>query len=80
MQMPKTEVLPDPDATLTIGASFSVARYALGAGGLTMTYNPGTDRPEEFTSSDLTPTAQTLLALIHNELIALYRARRGYTP
>lgn len=78
--MPKTEVLPDPSATLTVGASIRFARVSVGAGNVSIVYNPGTDDPEDFMSSELSPTAQSLLLLIHDEIIALYRARRGYTP
>jgi hypothetical protein len=78
--MPKTEVLPDPNSLLTVGASMQVVRTGLGVVNVVINYNPGTDIPEEFNAGQLSPIAQTLLTLIHDEVIALYKIRRGYTP
>jgi hypothetical protein len=72
--------VPDPTAA-TIGDQLTFARRAAGFAGVDMTFlHPGDpDGPAVFTASQLTAGSQTALQTIYNEVIALFRAARGYT-
>lgn len=78
--MPRTIVLPDPDATATVGTSINIVRSTVGAAGVHITYDvPGDPGgPFTITAAQLSAGARTNLQAIHAEIIALFRASRGY--
>jgi hypothetical protein len=78
--MPRTPAaIPDPTAG-TIGDQLTLNRVAAGFAGVNMTFvHPADpDGAAVFTAAQLTPASQTALQTIYNEVIALFRAQRGY--
>ena len=78
--MPRVITYADPNASTTIGASFQVARVAVGASGVQVVYNANNgDAPIEFTAADMTAAERTALQAVHDACVRILRAARAYT-
>ncbi len=78
--MPKTVIIPDPDAANTIGAGLAFVRTGPGNAGIAIRYDvPGEPGGTfEVTGASLTAGELSNLAAIHAKIITLFKAARGY--